>query len=119
MIVTPLIVQVHPGAEDPFETVCQVYVKTLREGFYIPAGFRFDGASVPWFFTTILPRFSPRMLVAAVAHDFLYRAPNHHSFTRERADQCFKEILLGLGMNRAKVTLAFWGVRLGGRFSWK
>ena len=46
------------------------YSCLLGEVIVVPAGYRFDGASVPWFFRRIFPKAGPYLLAACV-HDWL------------------------------------------------
>ncbi len=91
----------------------------------IPAGFQFDGASIPIFARIFLPRVHPQYVQAAAVHDWLYRnallrnLPRPLSYDRKEADAIFLEAMEVLG------TPAFWrrlmwlAVRLGGGRAWQ
>jgi len=62
---------------------------------YVPAGFVFDGATVPFGLTLIFPRTHPRYLQAAALHDY---ALTHlrHELSRCQIDIIFKAALRAL-----------------------
>lgn len=86
-----------------------------RYSFEIPAGFEFDGASVPRPFWGWLPPHG-RYLRAALVHDWMYRKG---FTTRAIADAVFREIMAYDGVWWGRHWLMWMGVRLGGRRAWK
>lgn len=84
----------------------------------VPAGFTTDFASVPWFFSRIVPRVygtaSP-----AVVHDYLYSTNGDTCLTREQCDHIFADALRDINFHESRVTAALMGVRLGGGRAWK
>ncbi len=78
-------------------------------GVTVPAGFEFDGASVPRLLWTM---FNPvgELFEASIVHDYMYENALE---TKEKADDKFYEIAKMYGANRAWA--AYWAVRLGGR----
>jgi len=99
-------------------------VFTLRrsirfEDVLVPAGFESDGASVPralW--GLVFPRDDRQAMFAALVHDYLYRT-SHTGWTRIEADRAFR-LLLGMGgVAFWRANLAYLGVRLFGRASWR
>lgn len=107
----------------------------------IPAGFRFDGASVPrlaWSLTGILP--DGLIRAAAMLHDWLYQhggmlpagsqwsrhvGPEnpwravHGRWSRLGADRMFGAIMKECGIGWVKRWLAVKAVRIGGGGSWR
>jgi hypothetical protein len=88
----------------------------------IPAGFVWDGASVPrllWTLSGIRP--GGRMVGPSLVHDYLYRRrrPTNCDYTRKDADQLFRYLMLKAGLSKMKARRAYWAVRLFGRSSWK
>ena len=82
---------------------------------HVPHGFQFDGASIPrplW--PLIGSPFHPRLMRAAVFHDWLYHT--HQLGDRKRTDDMFRALLLGSGVGRIKTFLMFYAVRL---FGWR
>jgi len=79
------------------------------------AGFLFDGNS------TIISRFDPHWLTAALIHDWIYRTPRYDDGTpigRLEADQLYYMILKSLGVWSWTRKLFFAGVRLFGWHAW-
>lgn len=106
----------------------------------IPAGFEYDGASVPrivWTLAGIVP--DGLIRGAALVHDYIYRykgkfPPNRwfwrasggdlapvesgKSLSRAEADALFYRIMREAGMSRYRAALAYVGVRAFGMLSW-
>lgn len=76
-----------------------------------------DGASIPRLFWRLIGcplrgRYAP----AALIHDGLYAAQH---LPRETADALFREMLLELGVGRAKAWAMYQAVRVGGGAAWR
>lgn len=85
----------------------------------IPAGFKSDGASVPKFFWRwVFPPGDSRALLAAFAHDFVYRT-HPEGWSKADADNMFYDLLRQNGVPYLNAQRAYWGVRLFGESSWK
>lgn len=83
----------------------------------VPAGFQYDGASIPrpvW--SIIGSPFEPQFMRAALAHDWLYHV--HHRHSRRRADELFRALLIEDGVGETLANVMFQAVRLGGRCYW-
>jgi hypothetical protein len=96
-----------------YVTQCPILFKMGDQQTVVPAGFIFDGASIPRIFW-VVPGFSPlgKHLWAACVHDFLCENPKHAS--RDMADSFFYTILrhTGVGFLRAKamhIAVRLWG----------
>jgi hypothetical protein len=79
----------------------------------VPAGFRFDGASIPRICWTVLGLhpWHPRVRKAALFHDYLYSKG-----LKVLADKGFKSLLKDAGCNKFQYFCCYWAVRLfGGR----
>lgn len=79
-------------------------------------GFRTDGASIPRLFWRLIGcplrgRYAP----AAIIHDLLYATK---CVSRKVADLIFREMLLALGLAKAKVWAMYNAVRAGGWKAW-
>lgn len=83
-------------------------------GFWIPAGYKTDFATVPKAFWSIIPPIG-RSNRAALLHDYLY---DNRIGSRIFADQLFKKILLEDGVGKLKAEIMYLGVRIGGRKWW-
>ena len=83
----------------------------------VPAGFVFDGASVPRFFWRVVSTpFQPKVMRAACIHDYLYR---NHIVEKDVADEKFKSVLIADGVDKERAETMFTGVRLGGKSAYR
>ena len=98
-----------------------------RDQFVIPAGFQFDGASVPKFLSAWL---SPTgvLLIGGLVHDYAYKYQtllhkNRKSvvvkLTQKRADEIFRDINIEQNGFVLLNKLAYWELRLGGFVAWR
>ena len=96
------------------------------EGFIIPQGFQFDGASIPKFLHTWL---SPTgvLLMGGLVHDYAYKYETLlRSGQREtmgvidqkRADEIFRDINIEQNGFHFLNNLAYWALRIGGFVAW-
>ena len=94
--------------------------------YIIPAGFQFDGASIPKFLRTF---FSPVgvLLVGGLVHDYMYkyaclkRTDKKGSLLlvdQKRADQIFRDINIEVNGFYFMNYLAYWSLRIGGFVAW-
>ena len=94
--------------------------------FVIPAGFKFDGASIPKF---LHPFLSPVgvLLIGGLVHDYAYkyatllRANKEDTMgviTQKKADEIFRDINIGVNGFYLMNYLAYWSLRLGGFVAW-
>ncbi len=97
------------------------------EKFVIPAGFKFDGASIPKFLHTFLSPVGV-LLMGGLVHDYAYKyetllkknkKDTMGVITQKRADEIFRDINIEINgfylMNR----LAYYSLRLGGFMAWR
>ena len=98
----------------------------LGEKFVIPAGFKFDGASIPKF---LHPFLSPVgvLLIGGLVHDYAYKYAtllrNNKKETmgvisQKKADEIFRDINIGVNGFYLMNYLAYWSLRLGGFLAW-
>ena len=94
--------------------------------YVIPAGFQFDGASIPKFLRTF---FSPVgvLLVGGLVHDYAYKyktllKANKKDTMREqsqkRSDEKFRDINIVVNGFYSMNYLAYWSLRIGGFVAW-
>jgi hypothetical protein len=94
--------------------------------YVIPAGFTFDGASIPKFMRTF---FSPVgvLLVGGLVHDYAYKyktlllnnkKDTMGELTQKRADEIFRDININVNGFHTMNYLAYWSLRLGGFVAW-
>ena len=81
----------------------------------IHEGFKTDGASIPRFLWRIIGHpFAPRIIRAAVVHDYLYSKECDLNMDRKKADREFRNIMKTDGVKVIKRNLLYFGVRIGG-----
>jgi hypothetical protein len=79
----------------------------------IPAGFMFNGNSVPRLSWIISP--PSDWLEAGALHDYLY----HYGNDKELADKVYKEVLEALGMGKLRRNFRYFGLKLFGGIGFK
>lgn len=129
------------GPEEPLPSVRVTYL--VREGSWrldadfrweeggtrltVPAGYRFDLASVPRLLWWLIAPFE-LSLAAPLVHDFLYRTAGvppprtvepHRTFTRAEADRIFCAIMARQGVAGWRLAAAYLAVRVGGVLAWR
>ena len=96
------------------------------EEYVIPAGFQFDGASIPKFLRTF---FSPVgvLLIGGLVHDYAYKyktllkknkKDTMGELTQKRADEIFRDINVIVNGFYTMNRLAYWSLRIGGFVAW-
>ena len=94
--------------------------------YIIPAGFTFDGASIPKFLRTF---FSPVgvLLIGGLVHDYAYKyktllevdkKKTMGDLTLKRADEIFRDINIEQNGFHFLNYLAYWALRIGGFMAW-
>ncbi len=118
---TPII---SPEPDTSFYRLVEDFSITVK-GYLIvvPAGFIFDGGSVPKLAQPILyTPFDPTVLITALVHDWLYtchRVSGGDKITRKTADKIQFELATQDGVPLRKRLIIYEGIRLGGRSHWK
>ena len=80
----------------------------------IPAGYAFDGLSIPQIFQNVVNMNSTDNTLASLYHDYFFSLVCDIPITRKQADMRLLNDIEGLGRY-----LIYIGVRLGGWYSWK
>lgn len=94
--------------------------------YVVPAGFQFDGASIPKFLRTF---FSPVgvLLIGGLVHDYMYKYTHCKPVSEEdallvvdqkRADEIFRDINIVVNGFYTMNYLAYWSLRIGGFVAW-
>lgn len=84
---------------------------------YIPAGFIFDGASIPRFLWRVVGHpFNSRYITAACVHDYLYQTAK---LSRRDSDRLFLCLLIYYNVNIILALLMFIAIRLFGKSNFK
>lgn len=90
--------------------------KTYRlNGYTVPKGFRFDGASIPrplWWWNDPAGVSFP----AAIVHDYHY---THQTVSRKQADDAFFRNLVSIGVRPTAAWLMWVAVRVCGGRAWR
>ena len=96
------------------------------EEYVIPAGFQFDGASIPKFLRSF---FSPVgvLMIGGLVHDYAYKyktllkknkKDTMGELTQKRADEIFRDINVIVNGFYTMNRLAYWSLRIGGFMAW-
>jgi len=97
-----------------------------KEEFVIPAGFQFDGASVPKFLSAWLSPVGV-LLVGGLVHDYAYKyqtllkknkKTSLGKITQKDADIIFRDINIEQNGFVLLNKLAYWALRIGGFVAW-
>ena len=96
------------------------------EKYIIPAGFKFDGASIPKFLHMFLSPVGV-LLIGGLVHDYAYKyetllrsnkKDTMGKLSQKRADQIFRDINIEVNGFFLMNYLAYWSLRLGGFMAW-
>ena len=92
--------------------------------YVIPAGFKFDGASIPKFLHTFLSPVGV-LLLGGLVHDYAYKyaalQPKKGALLlldQKKADEIFRDINIEINGFYFMNYLAYWSLRLGGFMAW-
>ena len=95
--------------------------------YVVPAGFQFDGASVPKFLATFLSPVGV-LLMGGLVHDYAYKYATLRkdtkkysdigSITQKDADILFRDICIEVNGFKVLNYLAYWSLRLAGFVAW-
>jgi len=94
--------------------------------YVIPAGFKFDGASIPKFLHTFLSPVGV-LLIGGLVHDYAYKyetllrlnkKDTMGVITQKRADEIFRDINIEVNGFYLMNYLAYYSLRLGGFLAW-
>ncbi|MBR4353762.1 MAG: DUF1353 domain-containing protein [Kiritimatiellae bacterium] len=100
-----------------YELIEPWLVRTPYGDFTVPAGFAYDGASIPRFFWRVTggPFQSPRC-IAALAHDYLYAT---HKVDRATADKIYRDMQIAVGIAKYKARIEYRALRIFGWIAWR
>ena len=96
------------------------------EKYIIPAGFKFDGASIPKFLHMFLSPVGV-LLIGGLVHDYGYKyatllkknkKDTLGTISQKRADEIFRDINIGVNGFYLMNYLAYYSLRLGGFLAW-
>lgn len=88
-----------------------ILYKGIEYRLYIPKGYTYDGATIPFGFRWILGgKGNPEFLVASCVHDKMCECKWLVRYNRELSSLIFRELLLACGCNRLKANIMYWAV---------
>ena len=98
-----------------------IFIRANGRRCVVPKDYWTDGASIPRFFWRVIGHpFSPRVIRAAILHDYAYSEGGvEYAMTKRAADKLFREILLVDGIGKYKAATMYRAVRWGGRGNFK
>ena len=95
-----------------------------KQKFVIPAGFKFDGASIPKFLHTFLSPVGV-LLLGGLVHDYAYKyaalQPKKGELLlldQKKADEIFRDINIEINGFYLMNYLAYWSLRVAGFMAW-
>jgi len=108
-----------------WEVVKDWHYSIEGENYVIPAGFQFDGASVPKFLAAWLSPVGV-LLMGGLVHDYAYKyatllkkdGTTMGTIDQKRADQIFRDINIEQNGFHFLNNLAYWALRIGGFVAW-
>jgi hypothetical protein len=87
-------------------------VPQVSHSVLIPAGYTFDGASIPrWLWSLIGSPFEPELMLAACVHDWYCEHTSQHYESRAIGDSVFFMLLRKAGVPVWRRRIMFLGVR--------
>lgn len=103
----------------------EVYSGVLDAKIKVPAGFKFDGESIPLWLQWLAPPFGDSKRGACV-HDWLYRNAGYideqggfRSVSRSQADEVYRELIEAKGLPRWRANIRWAALRVVGGFAWR
>ena len=109
-----------------WEIAKDFHYKLNGEDFVIPAGFKFDGASIPKFLHTFLSPVGV-LLIGGLIHDYAYKyetllkankKDTMGVITQKEADEIFRDINIEINGFFLMNYLAYYSLRLAGFVAW-
>ena len=92
----------------PSTNLYKLIESVIIEGIKIPAGFTWNGASIPRALWPVIGSpFEPRLQAPAMVHDYCC----HSGFNRKKADKVFRKLLIANGVSKVRANIMYAGVR--------
>lgn len=114
--VSPVIHSHHSKLDEAYELTDDFHSQYQDQDIWVPKFFQYDGASIPPpAYQIIGTPFNPRLMEAAVVHDWLYYT---QQFPRATADEIFYELLIKAGVPKLKAILMRESVQGFGAWYW-
>lgn len=111
-----LVIKRPAGSKNRYELVTPLIWQDDSSSIMVPAGFCYDGASVPKALSSIVPRFGGRYDRATALHDYLYTAG---ILSRKDSDKIFYEALRSDKVRWVQAKIMYFAVRIFGKKHYK
>lgn len=111
-----LVIKRPTGSKDRYELVMPITWQDEKYVIMVPAGFVYDGASVPKALRSVIPSFGGRYDRASALHDYLY---SHGSISRRECDKIFYHALRDDKVRWVQAKIMYFAVRLFGKKHYK
>ena len=111
-----LVIKRPAGSKNRYELVTPLIWQDDSSSIIVPAGFCYDGASVPKALSSIVPRFGGRYDRATALHDYLYTAG---FLSRKDSDKVFYEALRSDKVRWVQARVLYYAVRIFGKKHYK
>lgn len=116
VILTPSVADDSPKTREAYTLCHDIAVQLGDVLLTIPAGYCFDGASIPPALWSVIGHpFVPQFVRAALVHDYAYTVK---PVERKAADVAFRDLLVNDGAGEWRAALMYRAVRLAGAASW-
>lgn len=123
----PRIIEITPEPHEGLYRLARRYRCTYRfeserRTVTVPAGFEFDGASIPKiFWLTYYSPYDPRVVLASLVHDYLYvtHEADGVEIGKAEADLVFRDVLRSQGVTPLRCWSMWLAVHLFGGRAWR
>ena len=116
MFTSELIIKRNISEKNSYELAAPLIWQDAQNSIVIPAGFVYDGASVPRVLSSIVPRFGGRYDRATALHDYLYTAG---ILSRKDSDKIFYKALRSDKVRWVQAKIMYFAVRIFGKKHYK
>ena len=116
MFASELVIKRPTGSKNRYELVMPLVWQDDSFMIMVPAGFCYDGASVPKALSSFIPRFGGCYDRASALHDYLY---SHGRISRTDSDKIFYEALRSDKVCWVQAKIMYFAVRFFGKKHYK
>lgn len=116
MFTSELVIKRNISEKNSYELAAPLIWQDSLGVIVVPAGFVYDGASVPRVLSSIVPRFGGRYDRATALHDYLYTSG---FLSRKDSDKVFYEALRSDKVRWVQARILYYAVRLFGKKHYK
>lgn len=116
MFTSDLVVKRRVGSKHSYELSSPLVWQDSEHVIMVPAGFVYDGASVPKVLSSLVPRFGGRYDRATALHDWCY---THGVMERAECDKLFYKAMRSDKVRWVQAKVLYWAVRIFGAKHYK